>query len=75
MTKPSGSMQWVSGYSGCRAVAGSCLSNCGITRPGRGFYRTFAKIGVFSIKEMAPTRAFSWLKAASTAFTFETLLY
>ena len=61
MTKPSGSMQWVpgySGYSGCRAEAGSCLSNCGITRPGRGFYRTFAKIGVFSITVMAPTRAF-----------------
>ena len=26
------------------------------------------------ITEKAPTRAFSWLKAASTAFTFKTLL-
>ena len=37
MTKRGGSMQWVpgySGYSGCRAEAGSCLSNCGITRGG-----------------------------------------
>ena len=28
----------------------------------------------FVITEKAPTRAFSWLKAASTAFTFKTLL-
>ena len=28
----------------------------------------------FSITEKAPTRAFSWLNAASTAFTFKTLL-
>ena len=28
----------------------------------------------FVIAEKAPTRAFSWLKAASTAFTFKTLL-
>ena len=28
----------------------------------------------FVILEKAPTRAFSWLKAATTAFTFETLL-
>ena len=28
----------------------------------------------FVITEKAPTRAFSWLKAATTAFTFETLL-
>ena len=37
MTKRGGSMQWlqwVPGYSGCRAEAGSCLSNCGITRGG-----------------------------------------
>ena len=27
----------------------------------------------FIITEKAPTRAFSWLKAASTAFTFQTL--
>ena len=29
---------------------------------------------VFTITEKAPTRAFSWLKAATTAFTFKTLL-
>ena len=29
---------------------------------------------MFVIKEKAPTRAFSWLKAATTAFTFKTLL-
>ena len=29
---------------------------------------------VFTIKEKPPTRAFSWLKAATTAFTFRTLL-
>ena len=28
----------------------------------------------FVIMEKAPTRAFSWLKAAATAFTFKTLL-
>ena len=28
----------------------------------------------FTIKEKAPTRAFSWLKAATSAFTFKTLL-
>ena len=28
----------------------------------------------FIILEKAPTRAFSWLKAATTAFTFKTLL-
>ena len=28
----------------------------------------------FTITEKAPTRAFSWLKAATTAFTFKTLL-
>ena len=28
---------------------------------------------VFTITEKAPTRAFSWLKAATTVFTFKTL--
>ena len=28
----------------------------------------------FTIMERTPTRAFSWLKAATTAFTFKTLL-
>ena len=31
-------------------------------------------IRMFVIAEKAPTRAFSWLKAATTAFTFKTLL-
>ena len=30
-------------------------------------------IRMFVITEKAPTRAFSWLKAATTAFTFKTL--
>ena len=29
---------------------------------------------VYTITEKAPTKAFSWLKAAITAFTFKTLL-
>ena len=29
---------------------------------------------VFTITKMAPTRAFSWLKAPTSAFTFKTLL-
>ena len=29
---------------------------------------------VFTITEMAPTRAFFWLKATTRAFTFKTLL-
>ena len=39
----------------------------------------FAQVGTiaaskrFVITEKAPTRAFSWLKAATTAFTFKTL--
>ena len=33
-----------------------------------------SSIRKFVITEKAPTRAFSWLKAATTAFTFETLL-
>ena len=33
-----------------------------------------SSIRKFVITEKAPTRAFSWLKAATTAFTFKTLL-
>ena len=33
-----------------------------------------SSIRMFIITEKAPTRAFSWLKAATTAFTFKTLL-
>ena len=32
-----------------------------------------SSIQKFVITEKAPTRAFSWLKAATTAFTFKTL--
>ena len=39
------------------------------------FKRSFPKITrSFTITENAPTRAFSWLKAATTAFTFKTVL-
>ena len=30
--------------------------------------------GIYTITEKAPTRAFSWLKAPTSAFTFKTLL-
>ena len=33
-----------------------------------------SSIRMFVITEKAPTRAFSWLKAATTAFTLKTLL-
>ena len=33
-----------------------------------------SSIRMFVIMEKSPTRAFSWLKAATTAFTFKTLL-
>ena len=38
--------------------------------------RSASKISIrrFVITEKAPTRAFSWLKAATTAFTFKTHL-
>ena len=44
--------------------------------PGRGHLATCSKssIGRFVITEKAPTSAFSWLKAATTALTFKTLL-
>ena len=39
------------------------------------WYEVFKSLpnAVFVITEKAPTRAFSWLKAATTAFTFKTL--
>ena len=39
-----------------------------------GLYRAIINLSVFSITENAPTRAFSWLKAPTSAFTFKTLL-
>ena len=40
------------------------------------FVTSASKISIrrFVITEKAPTRAFSWMKAATTAFTFKTLL-
>ena len=40
-----------------------------------GFQDSASKISIrrFVITEKAPTRAFSWLKAATTTFTFKTL--
>ena len=39
-----------------------------------GISASKSSIQRFVIMEKAPTRAFSWLKAATTAFTFKTLL-
>ena len=61
------------------------LSNCSIDRSAgtrehsdhfiRTFHGTVTSASKrFVISEKAPTRAFSWLKAATTAFTFKTLL-
>ena len=66
--------------------SGGCLFNMrGAGRGEGGYTLTFRNIVVedsaskrsirrFVITEKAPTRAFSWLKAATTAFTFKTLL-
>ena len=48
-----------------------------ITGGDKGTIQTSAlksSIQRFVITEKAPTRAFAWLKAATTAFTFKTLL-
>ena len=37
-------------------------------------YRFHNQFSHFTITEKAPTRAFSWLKAATIDFTFKTLL-
>ena len=53
--------------SDCRVAAGDMVSrasNEGYTNVHEGF----------TITEKAPTRTFSWLKAATTTFTFKTLL-
>ena len=41
---------------------------------GVGTSASKSSIQRFVITEKAPTRAFSWLKAATTAFTFKTIL-
>ena len=47
-----------------------------ITQPGLGWAVEIQTKALrrFIITEKAPTRAFSWLKSATTAFTFKTLL-
>ena len=53
---------------------------CEVEVGGGADYRALASgaskssIRKFVITKKAPTRAFSWLKAATTAFTFETIL-
>ena len=48
-----------------------CITCC---VQGLGCSASKSSIRRFVITEKAPTRAFSWLKAATTAFTFKTLL-
>ena len=59
------------------ARLGGVWCGCSGWRAGPGTQDTSASkrsIRRFVITEKAPTRAFSWLKAATTAFTFKTLL-
>ena len=52
------------------------LASCrdGSFRPAAHTSASKSSIRRFVITEKAPTRSFSWLKAATTAFTFKTLL-
>ena len=67
--------------SDCRAIKSPC-NLTKVSRAGAGARVTVMLIQLlqtkairkFVITEKVPTRAFSWLKAASTAFTFKTLL-
>ena len=54
-------------------LAAGLVAGGGMTNVGTLVLQTKA-IRRFVITEKAPTRAFSWLKAAATAFTFKTLL-
>ena len=58
--------QWVGGYYTINLLK-QTMSTVAISASNRSIRR-------FIITEKAPTRAFSWLKAATTAFTFKTLL-
>ena len=49
-------------------------AGCGLVGCGELSRASKKSIRRFVITEKAPTRAFSWLKAATTAFTFKTLL-
>ena len=57
----------------CRVAA---AGNCCLLHPSPGVQTSASKSSIrrFVITEKAPTRALSWLKAATTAFTFKTLL-
>ena len=55
-----------------KQVLMSAADNSGISHTDTSASKS--SIRRFVITEKAPTRAFSWLKAASTAFTFKTLL-
>ena len=80
---PPGTGHWC-GHGGDRAAqhASTAALYSTVARPGlqhRGWCRDPASapkssIRRFVITEKAPTRAFSWLKAATAAFTFKTLL-
>ena len=53
--------------SDCRVAAGDMVS--------RASHEGYTKVREgFTITEKAPSRAFSWLKVPSSAFTFKTLL-
>ena len=54
-------------------LAAGLVAGGGMTNVGTLVLQTKA-IRRFVSTEKAPTRAFSWLKAATTAFTFKTLL-
>ena len=53
-------------------LAAGLVAGGGMTNVGTLVLQTKA-IRRFVITEKAPTRAFTWLKAATTAFTFKTL--
>ena len=59
------------GTSGADCSWGAAIIGCRIRLP---LVLCSAPQSVFTITEKAPTRAFSWLKAPTSAFTFKTLL-
>ena len=56
------------------AVSPDCAQHVVSRHPHTRTSASKSSIRRFVITEKAPTRAFSWLKAATTAFTFKTLL-
>ena len=51
----------------------AALHGAGLAWPAKQASASKSSIRRFVITEKAPTRAFSWLKAATTDFTFKTL--